>query len=173
MTLPEGIYKPEELAFFKKIFDAYYDGIRNFIYFKTGDIDLAEDLVQDVFLKVWDMREKIEESTVKSLLFIMANNLLKNHFKHKKVVFNFVNNTEKEETSEPADYAYEEQEFEKKLQMVLAEIPEKQRTVFLMNRIDNLSYKEIAERLDLSVKAVEKRMHQALLIIKEKIQYKI
>ena len=57
----------------------------------------------------------------------------------------------------------EEEEFRLRLEKAIAELPEKNRVVFLMNRIDKLTYKEIADQLNLSVKAVEKRMHKALL----------
>jgi len=56
----------------------------------------------------------------------------------------------------------EEKEFMDKLQQTLAELPEGQREVFLLNRIDKKTYTQIAEMLDISVKAVEKRMHNAL-----------
>ena len=173
MTLPPGKYSSEELELFKRIFDTYYEGVRNFIYYKTADIHLAEDLVQEIFLKVWDIRSKIEEETVKSLLFIMANNLVKNHFKHKKVVYNFENATMQDTDSESADFEIETKEFQAELQEVLSSVPENSRIVFLMNRIDNFTYTEIAQRLGLSVKTVEKRMHEALRVIKEKIKYKI
>ena len=64
-------------------------------------------------------------------------------------------------------------EFDTLLQSVLAAMPEKSRAVFLMNRIDDLTYKEIAVRLQLSVKAVEKRMHIALEFLKEHLDRKI
>jgi len=173
LTLPSGKYTADELAFFKRIFDKYYEGVRNYIYYKTSDINLAEDLVQDVFLKVWDKRHEIEEETVKSLLFVMAGNMIKNFFKHRQVTFRFANTTSPEEHSEAADFDMEQREFEIQLQQVLSSMPENSRVVFLMNRMESLTYNEIAQRLDLSVKAVEKRMHEALRILKNQIKHKI
>ena len=66
-------------------------------------------------------------------------------------------------------FLFEEKEFMKKLQDAIAILPEKQREVFLLNRIDKMTYKEIAVLLNLSVKAVEKRMHNALIVLREKI----
>ena len=173
MTLPPGKYTAGELAVFKRIFDKYYDGVRNYIYYKTSDINLAEDIVQDVFLKVWDKRHEIEEETVKSLLFVMAGNMIKNYHKHRQVAFQFENTADTEQHSEAADFDLEQKEFEIKLQQVLSSMQENSRVVFLMSRIESLSYNEIAQRLGLSVKAVEKRMHQALRVLKEKIKHKI
>ena len=174
MTLPEGNYTREELDAFKVIFDEYYESIRNFVYYKTGEMELAEDIVQEIFMKLWDKRADIKPETVKSLLYIMAGNSIKSHFRHQKVVFNFAkSNTKEEQTQESADSNIRQTELQNKIQKVLADMPEKSREVFLLNRMDNLVYSDIAERLGLSVKAVEKRMHEALLFIRERITYKI
>jgi len=166
----------KELEDFKEIFDRYYEGVRNYIYYKTGDADLAEDIVQEVFLKLWNMRRQVVPETVKALLYTMAENLTRNYYRHQQVVFNFVNHYERykeEEEEAAADYALRAEEFHRHLQKTLAEIPEKSRVVFLMNRIDGLTYAEIADRLNLSVKAIEKRMSEAIAILREKIKYKI
>ena len=173
MTPGEDAYNTKELIDFRKIFDQYYDGIRNFIYYKTGDIDLADDIVQEVFLKVWNIRTQVKPETVKALLYTIAENITKNYFRHQQVVYNFASNYVHEERPEEADYDLRKEEFHQHLQKTLSEIPEKARLVFLMNRIDGLTYNEIADRLNLSVKAIEKRMSEALGIIKEKINYKI
>jgi RNA polymerase sigma-70 factor (family 1) len=162
------------LAAFKGYFDAHYTSIRNFLYFKTGDIDLADDMVQEVFLRLWEQRDTIRQVTVKSLLYSIATNILRNHYKHQKVVYNFVaKNPPSDTENEIADFEVQQKEFNETLTRVIAEIPENSRMIFLMNRIEDLTYEEIAERLNLSVKAIEKRMHKALAIIKEKLSYKI
>ena len=63
----------------------------------------------------------------------------------------------------------EEQEFMVKLKKAIADLPDKQREVFLLSRIDKKKYSEISEMLGISIKAVEKRMSQALVILREKI----
>ena len=175
MQISENKYNSpeEELSEFKKFFDKYYDSIKNYIYFKTSDTQLSEDIVQEVFLKLWSIRATIIPDTVKSLLYTIADNLCKNYFKHKKVEYNFVNNFVNDEKNDSPQFLMEVQEFDKYLQKTLSDIPSKNRMVFLMNRIDGLTYMEIAERLGLSVKAVEKRMQGALKTIKEKFDFKI
>jgi RNA polymerase sigma-70 factor (family 1) len=163
----------KEIDDFKKIFDHYYDGLRNFVYYKTGDADLAEDIVQEVFLKVWNIRRQVVPETVKSFLYTIAENITRNHYRHQQVVYNFANRYDVENTADEADHEIRREEFHRHLQKTLTEIPEKSRIVFLMNRIDGLTYAEIAERLNLSVKAIEKRMSEAIAIIREKIKYKI
>lgn len=162
-----------ELRRFKEIFDLYYGKVRSYAYYKTGDIQLSEDIVQDTFMKLWERREMINEATVKPLVYVMAENSIKNHFKHKKAAFNFVLKMQFSGTSEPADFMLEQEEFNHFLNRTLAEIPDKNRVVFLMNRLDKLTYSEIAVCLNISVKTVEKRMGESLEIIRKKIRYKI
>jgi len=173
MTLPSGKYSNKELIWYRSIFDQYYESIRSFAYYKTGDVDLADDIVQEVFLKLWTNRQGVKDDTLKSLLYTIASNTIKNHFKHQKVVYNFQNQDQPNETSEEADSALRQEEFNRKLQDALTEIPEKSREVFLMNRIEGLTYSDIADRLGLSVKAIEKRMSEALSVLRSRISYKI
>ena len=161
------------LGQFKEIFDQYHTPIKNFLYYKCSDVAMAEDLTQDVFMKVWDKREEINQETVKSYLYTIANNMLLNKIRHNKVVMNFAEKNKDQKEAQSPQYALEEKEFKERLERTIGDMPEKQREVFLMNRIDELTYKEIAERLDLSVKAVEKRMHGALGYLKERIKHKI
>jgi RNA polymerase sigma-70 factor (family 1) len=168
-----SIDNQKEIEDFKKIFDHYYDGLRNFVYYKTGDSDLAEDIVQEVFMKVWSIRSQVVPETVKSFLYTIAENITKNYYRHQQVVYNFATRYEGESMTEEADHEIRREEFHLHLQKTLSEIPEKSRIVFLMNRIDGFTYAEIAERLNLSVKAIEKRMSEAIAIIREKIKYKI
>lgn len=161
------------LAEFKDIFDQYYTPIKNFLYYKCGDIDQSEDLAQDVFVKLWDKREEVQLETVKSYLYTIANNMLLNKIRHDKVVVNFAERNKNQQEEHSPEFQLQEKEFKEELEGVISRMPEKQREVFLMNRIEEMTYKEIADRLELSVKAVEKRMHGALSHLREHIKYKI
>lgn len=169
---PESENRQSRLERFKAVFDDNYQTIRSFIYYKTGDADLADDLVQETFLKLWDKWEKINIETVRPLLYTIAGNLVKNDFRRKKVEYNFVSNASISNSSEAADFNVESEEFNRLLQETLAGIPEKSRIPFLMNRIEKLSYREISERLGISVKGVEKRMNIALAHIRKRITHK-
>lgn len=159
----------------KEVYDQHFESLRGFLYYKTGDIELAEDLVQEVFIKIWQKRADIKKETIKSLLFTIGNNLMINHYKHKQVVMGHQGDViaqNKTEFKSP-QFVLEEKEFEAKLNAVIEALPDGCREVFLMNRIDKLKYDEIAERLELSVKAIEKRMSKAISIIKEHLGVKI
>lgn len=156
---------------FKNLFDKHYNSIKSFIFYKIGDIDLAEDIAQETFVKFWESKEKVIPETAKTYLYTIANNLMLNHIKHGKVVLQFEQKQYKKdgEVETNPEYKMELEEFQKTLDKTINMIPEKSRTVFLMNRIDGLTYNEISERLNVSVKAIEKRMSKALGILRKEL----
>ena len=157
---------------FENIFNTYAKDLKRFLYFKTQDMDLAEDIMQDAFVKLWDNCEKVSYDKAKSFLFTVAKNLFFNIKKHEKVILKHHNQSIRSSECETPEYIMIEKEFLIKIENVIASLPEKQKEVFLLSRIEKKKYKEIAEMLGISVKAVEKRMHFALLVMREKI-YKL
>ncbi len=147
---------------FQSIFMEQAERLRNFMYYKTGNLQQAEDLMQDAFGKLWENCAKVITAKAKSFLFTIANNLFLNQMAHQKVVLKFENQGHSQQTNITPQFLLEEQEFKERLEAAISALPEGQRIVFLMNRIDKKKYREIAEELDISVKAVEKRMHHAL-----------
>jgi RNA polymerase sigma-70 factor (family 1) len=158
---------------FDRIFSDWYYQLRNYVYYKSGDMQSAEDIVQDTFLKIWERKESIRTDTVKSLMYKIANNLFLNRLDHQKVMLKFSSDYGINEFTTAPDFELEMKEFDQKLQRSISELDEKNRVVFLMNRIDDLTYKEIAQNLGLSQKAVEKRMGKAIAFLKEKLDVKI
>jgi RNA polymerase sigma-70 factor (ECF subfamily) len=159
-------------AGFEQLFDAYYDELHHFIYFKSGDTQLAEDIVQDAFLKVWEVRSKVRLESARALLYTMTGNLFANRYKRQKLDFKLQQTLVEDRNFETPEFELEIKEFDLKLQKVLTELNEKSRTVFLMNRIEKLTYSQIAQNLNLSVKAVEKRMKKALEYLHSEIEQK-
>ena len=156
---------------FKKVYLKNVQAATNFAFYKCGDRDAALDIVQDAFAKIWEHCSQIEFSKAKTYLFTSINNLFLNTVKHQKVVLAYAKNTPNlDRTNQNPEYILEEEEFKVKLQNAIASLSEAQREVFLMNRIDGKKYREIAEELDISQKAVEKRMSGALKILKEQIE---
>ncbi len=157
---------------FERLFDAYYDELHHFIYFKSGDTEVAEDIIQDVFLKVWEIRSTVRQETARALLYTMATNQFANKYKRQKLKFKLQQTLIEDKTFETPEFEMEVKEFDAKLQQVLSELNEKSRTVFLMNRVEQMTYNQIAGNLNISVKAVEKRMKKALEYIHQKIEQK-
>ncbi|TAJ13846.1 RNA polymerase sigma-70 factor [Marinilabiliaceae bacterium JC017] len=172
MTLSVRFLKRDK-RWFEKVFDLHYEKIRNFLYYRTSDIEKAEDLTQDVYLKLWENRKKIEDKQVLSYLYKIANNLFINQYNREKLHFKFTADNNKRVSSDTPEFILEMKEFDLELQNTIADLPEKCRTIFLMNRIDKQTYNQIANNLSVSVKAVEKQMHKALSLLREKLSVKI
>jgi len=154
---------------FKDIFNQHYEYIRNYLYYLSGDIGLAEDLVQDVFLQLWEHRQKIKNDTVAPYLFKIARNSFLKNRRRQKYDLKFRSTYFDHVEHESPEFVIELKEFDDKLQAAIAGLPDKCRVIFLMNRIDGITYREIAAKLGVSNKAIEKQMSKALTILRKKL----
>ncbi|MEL6635406.1 MAG: RNA polymerase sigma-70 factor [Bacteroidota bacterium] len=154
---------------FRQLYENFSDRLRNFVYYKTGRAEIAEDTVQESFLRLWKNCASVPYPKAQQFLYTVAQNLLRDRFKHEKVVLKFRHQHREEASAESPQYLLEEKEFKQKLERAINALPEGQRLVFLMNRIDKRKYREIAEELGISQKAVEKRMHQALVTLRKEL----
>jgi RNA polymerase sigma-70 factor (ECF subfamily) len=155
---------------FKKIYDDHSEVIRNFIYYKCRDLQQAEDLTQDAFVKLWKNCAKVVFDKAKSFVMKVAQNAFYNEVDHKKVILKYQQSSgvQKSYALSP-DFLLEEKEFMIKLQRSISNLPEKEREVFLLSRKDKKTYREIADIVGITQKGVERRMHLALLKLKESL----
>lgn len=153
---------------FSSIFKANSKTVFNYIYYKFGNEEKAHDAVQEAFVKLWENCSKVVPEKAKSYLYTVANNLYLNVIKAEKVRLKYAEPT-LERSNESPEFLLEEKEYKAKLDKALNDLPENQRTTFLLNRIDGKKYAEIAEMEGVSVKAIEKRMHLALKALREQI----
>ncbi|MBC7862848.1 MAG: sigma-70 family RNA polymerase sigma factor [Bacteroidia bacterium] len=151
------------------LFKTHSRSVRNFIYYRCGDLERAEDITQECMVRLWENCAEVIFEKTKSYLFTMAHRLMIDMVRHDKVKLDFTKQSETLTENDPS-YLLIKKEFQKKLEEAIASLPETQREAFLMNRMDKMSYAEIAELLGISVKAVEKRMHLALLTLKDKVK---
>ncbi len=154
-------------ATYQELFFAHARHVRNFLLYKGANAGEAEDLAQEAFLRLWRDCAKVPFEKAKGFLFTVAGNLFLDEKKHEQVVLRFQRQAPQEVETENPHFQLETQELHDRLERAIAQLPENQRIVFLMNRMDKLTYAEIAERLDLSVKAVEKRMSKALVEMRQ------
>ncbi len=147
---------------FKRLFEDHAEVLRNHLYYKCGDLANAQDLMQESFLRLWKNRRKVPLDKALPYLYTIGNRLFLDQKRHEKVVLRFARRQTAAIEQEDPQFLAEVEEFRLQLEDKLAKMPEKWRTVFLMNRIDKITYREISVRLGISVKAVEKRMHNAL-----------
>jgi len=93
-----------------------------------------------------------------------------NEVAHRKVVLKHAQLQPRKVDGQSPEYLLEEKQYQQKLQNAIANLTEAQRTAFLLNRIEGKKYTEIADILDISIKAVEKRMSQALAALRKEIE---
>jgi len=154
---------------FNSLFKKYAKDLNNFLYYKFGDHLNPSDKVQEAFIKLWQNCGKVTPDKAKSYLFTVANNLMLNEVAHQKVVLKYTKTKPKSYTNEDPEFIMQEQEYMQKLQKAIAGLTEAQRTAFLLNRVEGKRFKEIAALLDISTKAVEKRIYGALKKLREDI----
>jgi RNA polymerase sigma-70 factor (ECF subfamily) len=128
---------------------------------------MATDVAQDTFLKIWEKQPAADRDNLAGLLFKIAGDTFINQYRRQAVMTKFRLNARPETMAGSPEDQLVFEELRTKYEKTLAALPENQRTVFLMSRMDQLKYHEIAERLGLSVKAVEKRMTLALASLRQ------
>ena len=150
------------------IYDNHFDNLRRYLYYRSGDQDLSADIAQNVFMKIWKKKIDITKGNIKSLLFKMGTDEFISYYRRSKIERDYVNTQDFKlvhENNDQNDVAEKKQKFEK----ALMTLTDKQRVALLMNKMEGLTYKEIAESLNLSQKAIEKRISQALSTLKKNL----
>lgn len=158
---------------FTRIYNSYYPKVYHFakLYASTEN-DVAE-IVQDVFIKLWEKRHTLsEEKGLEGLLFIMTRNLIFNagRSKTRESIFKMTILRAMEATE---SYSMEDdliaQDLKKYIDELIAQLPPRQREIFIMSREQQLSYREIAEHFNITEKAVERHIYLALKFLKKNI----
>jgi len=157
---------------FKMYFNLHFDDLRTYIYYKCGDTEIAGDIAQEVFMKLWENRNIVQRTTIKGYLYTIAFNIYVSKCRHEQVKIKFTKG-QKIETDHksltPLDELYFN-ELNDLLEKSLESMSESSRVAFLMSRLDGLTYNEIAERLNIGTKAVEKRIGVALTLLRENLR---
>ncbi len=158
-------------SLFEELFKRYYSPLCAFAYRYTKNHDIAEEIVQDAFTYLWENSAGIEiRTTLESYLYGAVRNACLNHLKHLKVQEKYEAHTRHLETTETTNFA-ELDELEEAIQSALDALPEKCREIFEMNRYQGLKYKEISEKLEVSVKTVETQMSRALKSLRQSLKH--
>jgi RNA polymerase sigma-70 factor (family 1) len=157
---------------FEQVFRKYYAGLCTYGRSILHDADEAEEIVQNVFVSIWEKREEIEiTQSLKSYLYRAVHNHCLNRIKHQKV---------RDEHQQYALYyqevSYEsvsqtvyKNELEQQLAKAIEKLPEQCRIIFKLSRFDELRYQEIADQLGLSVKTIENQIGKALKILRTEL----
>jgi RNA polymerase sigma-70 factor (ECF subfamily) len=162
---------------FRHLFNLYYLKLFNYTKGYVVSKDTARELVQEAFIKLWEVRHQLKEGTnFQAFLFTIARNSTLNYLKQlstkrKKEADITSRDIELELNAiamqDDASEAIIAQELEEKIDQAIALLPDKCRNIFLLSRIENLKYKEIAAQLNISVNTVENQISIALSKIKK------
>ena len=164
--LIERITRSDSRAF-ELFYKKYFTPLCLFANSRIRDPELAREQVQEVFLSLWKNRGKLEiRESAKSYLYRAVLNRIINHFKRKKIEATYLESLEKD--SRVANQP--EFDLEEKLFKLIEDLPPRRKEVFILSRFQGLRYKEIAQRLNISLKTVEGQMSQALKFLEENLQ---
>jgi len=163
----KAVQRGEKEAF-KLIFLTYYDHLTRFAFQYLKSETEAENVVQDVFLWIWEKREEWQvEGTLKTYLFRAVKYKALDYLRHEEVKRNYMREHAflDENSNNPAMKI--EQEIDKKewirvTQCAIEDLPERTRIIYKMSRMEGLTYSEIADVLEISIKTVESHMSSAL-----------
>jgi RNA polymerase sigma-70 factor (family 1) len=167
-----GLHTGDEVVF-ETVFKDYYERLCNYANSMIYDMDEAEEMVQNTYLTLWEKRENIDiHTSVKSYLYKAVYNNCMNWMKHYKVRLEHSEDSKYQTESfvdDPSQQLLSE-ELERQINIAINDMPNQCRTVFKLSRFENLTYSEIAEQLNLSVKTVENHMAKALKLLREKLK---
>jgi len=165
------LVKKDEVAF-ERVFKTHYKNLYAYAFSILKDEDEADETVQQVFFKLWERSEQLSISgPLAAYLYRAVYNESLNFLKHQKVkeshrlhvAYSMKNKAEQPQVKVTG------KELEKKFREALNELPEQCRTVFQLSRFEDMKYKEIADKLDISVKTVENHMGKALKLLRTKL----
>lgn len=154
---------------FELLFKTHFKALHAYGMSILRDEQEAEEIVQQVFLKFWEKRNTLTiETSVKAYLYKSVYNDCLNHLRNFKTRLKYQGEAQRmtDLYERPASARVEMNEFQSILNEAINELPEKCRTIFQMSRFEELKYREIAEKLGLSVKTVENQMSKALKILR-------
>lgn len=158
---------------FDVLYKKYSKRLFKFGYSILKSQEETENLIQDVFLNLWENRHKVEkDSSIKSYVFTITYNSAISIIRKKARESEFVEYLKslREINEEPVNVELEYNELTNKLDEIIKSLPQRQKEVYLLHRVEGLKYSEIAERLHISVNTIENHMSRALKTIRKKLE---
>lgn len=158
---------------FRLLYDRYCRKLYYFSLRYLKDKEEAEELVQSVFINVWEHRKSLDETmSVKSYIFRSSVNYIYNYLKKKAIRARFVER-ELQKGELQSNQTYDQiffHDLERSINTIIETLPSQQQKIFQLSRFEGLSHEEIAKKLDLSTRTVENQVYRALKIIKSNLK---
>ena len=170
--LVKSLQKGDVFAF-NELFHKYSQKVYNFSIKHLENEEDTKDLIQEIFLKIWDKREKIDENkSFHGFLFTIALNSIRNYFRKKVKDRKLINRwlEESEQYSDSTKLSTEFRSLERVVNSVVEQLPSKRRMVFKLSRNEGLSNSDIAKQMNIKKKTVENHLNLALKFLREKLQ---
>jgi len=163
--------KKGNIKVYEQLFKHYYKPLVLFSFRYVKNKKIAEDVVHDVFVNIWENREKLDfTGNFKSYLFIAVRHLsLKKSVRLNK--FEEIDIEVISTKNDLPDTIMIRQEFEKAISIAISKLPEKRKEIFCMHRFDKLTYSEIALALNISIKTVETQMSRAIKFLRDQLSF--
>lgn len=162
------LQKVDETRFIELLFKHYYSPLCRTVNRIVRNTDTAEDLVQDVFMKVWHNRQTLEINfSMKSYLYRSAINAALNYLEKNKKQIHMAEASFIEPSSNNTEDLMNAEEVQQRVNEATEALPPACKTIFILSRHENMSYKEIADTLQISPKTVENQMGKALKHFRE------
>lgn len=167
-----ALVKSGDIKAFKILYDSYCRQLINFILKYLPEEADAEEILQDVFLSLWENHTNLQPNkSIKSYLFQIAVNKVYNHLKRKVVerkYQHYLSMNGSVSGNDVEDKIYFE-ELEETIGKILVQLPNQQCRIFQLSRIEEMSHAEIAKKLSLSVRTVENQIYRAHKFVKNKL----
>lgn len=169
----EKVRTGDEIAF-ASLYDCYWRKVYNFSKLYIISSSDVSEVVQDVFLKVWESKENIDvEKSIDGLLFIITRNIILNYsrksFYEAQLKMTVQQGLQKSELSYSIDEELEASDLKTHIDKLIAMLPIQRQMIYRMSREEHLSHKEIADRCHVSEKAIERQITLALKFIKDNL----
>lgn len=166
-----NLLKAGNQSAFKQLFDQNFLALCQHLYRIVPDNQLSEDIAQEVFIQFWNKRDSIQiHSSIIGFLKISGRNKLLNHLRIKNIKWDDLEpNLTIVSNESNAHDNMEYVEFETKVHQIIDLLPPRCRTIFALSRFEELTYRQIADNLGISVKTVENQMSKALKFLRNQI----
>lgn len=168
------IQKGDEAAF-ERLFRTYYFDLSRFVWRYVESKAIAEGIVQEVYANIWENREQWQPvNSLKLYLYQSVKHQALDYLKHEKVRDKYDPKwmaAKKENTTLDFRDSRREQQIREAIHKEIEALPPRSKMTYKLHRYDGLTYKEIAEVMDVSVKTVESQMTRTLKRLRKRLSY--